>query len=503
MQRVQYLIGLFCVLFCWSCSSSHNSQYNPNQKFAAADLREDTKILEKILESNHPSLYWYTPKEKMDGYFAATINGIQDSLNEVQYRNRIAALVSQIHCGHTVVLNSKAFAKYYSKKRLPQFPLAIKVWEDSLVVTASIYPRSTTIKRGTIITSINGRSNRTMLDSFYQYISIDGNIETYKSLRVSNNFGAWYKNVFGLDTSYLIGYIDSLGEERKEKLASFRLPVIDKSKMDSLQKIFSAYKIPTKKEIRKQMRNAQLSLKFDDTTSTAYMHLSSFSINGLHKFMRQSFRQIEKKKTKHLVIDLRDNGGGHLNNSIRLTQYLVKHPFKVADTVAAINRNYASGKYIKESLWYWFPLNFNTTKMNDGRYHYHRFETTQYQPFSKHHFDGKIYLLQGPATFSAATVFTSSLKGQDNVQLIGEETGGGYYGNTAIHLPMIVLPKSKIQVSLPLFRVVLDKDRPKGRGVMPDILVLPNSFAIKQGVDLKMEKISEKIRRSEEIRVKR
>lgn len=494
MQKVQYLLGLICMLFCWSCSSSHSSQYSPNQKYAAAALREDAKILEKILESNHPSLYWYIPKEKMDGYFAETINSINDSLNEVQFRNKIAALVSQIHCGHTVVFNSKKFAKTNSKIRLPQFPLAIKVWDDSMIVTASINPRATGIKRGTIITSINGRTNREMLDSFYKYISNDGNVATYKSQRVSNNFGAWYKNVFGLDTSYLVGYIDSTGVERKERLRTFRMPVLSKSKMDSLQKLLVAYKIPTKKEIRKQRRNAQLSLKFDDSTGTAYMHLAGFSVNGLQKFMRKSFKQIETYQSKNLVIDLRDNGGGHLNNSIRLTRYLAKQPFKVADTVAAINRNFAYGKYIHQSFWFWFPLNFNTTKMADGRYHYHRFETTKYQPFSKHHFDGKIYLIQGPSTFSAATVFTGSLKGQDNVQIIGEESGGGYYGNTAIHLPTITLPNSKIQVTLPLFRVVLDKDRPKGRGVMPDLLVLPNSFAIKQGIDLKMAKLSEEIK---------
>jgi C-terminal processing protease CtpA/Prc len=203
--------------------------------------------------------------------------------------------------------------------------------------------------------------------------------------------------------------------------------------------------------------------------------------------MRRSFKQIEDHHSKNLVIDLRDNGGGHLNNSIMLTKYLAKQPFKVADTVAAINRNFAYGKYIHQSFWYWFPLNFNTTKMEDGRYHYHRFETKMNEPFAKHHFDGKIYLLQGPNTFSAATVFTGSLKGQENVQIIGEETGGGYYGNSAIHLLTITLPNSKIQATLPLFRVVLDKDRAKGRGVMPDIFVLPNSYAIKKGVDNKME----------------
>jgi hypothetical protein len=376
---------------------------------------------------------------------------------------------------------------------VPQFPLSIKTWDDSLVVLANINPKSN-IKRGTIITSINGKTNRSLLDSFFKFISIDGNGASYKSQIVSNNFGAWYRNMFGIDSSYVIGYIDSLGLEKKETVRSFRPFIVERSKMDSLQKLMNAFKIPTKKEIRKARRNAALSLTFDDTISTAYMHLAGFSINGLQKFMRRSFRQIEENKIKNLIIDLRDNGGGHLNNSIRLTRYLANHPFKVADTVAAINRNFVYGKYIHQSFWFWFPLNFNTTKMEDGRYHYHRFETKQYQPFANHHFDGNIYLLQGPSTFSAASVFTASLKGQENVQLVGEETGGGYYGNSAIHLLSVVLPNTKIQITLPLFRVVLDKDRPMGRGVMPDILVTPNSFAIKQGVDLKMEVVKEKIK---------
>lgn len=496
MQRVQLFIGLFCMFLFLACTGSHNSQYSYNKKFAASELREDVVILEQILEKNHPSLYWYSSKEKMDSSFAEVISGITDSLNETEFRNRMAALISQIHCGHTVVLNSKAFAKSVSKNRQQKiFPLSIKTWDDSLVVMSNIYPGFPNLKRGTIITSINGRTNREILDSFFKYISIDGNIEAYKSQRVSNNFGAWYKNVFGLDTSYLIGYIDSTGLERKQRIRSFSFPKMDKSKIDSLQKILAGYKVPTRREFKKARRNAQMSLRFDDTTHTAYLHLAGFSMNGLHSFIRQSFRKIDQQQVQNLVIDLRDNGGGHINNSTLLTRYLVKHPFKIADTVAAISRDFVDAKYIHQSFWFWFPLNFNTTKMKDGRYHYHRFEKKEYEPFSNHHFDGNIFLLQGPSTFSAATVFTGSLKGQSNVQIIGEESGGGFYGNTAIHVPMIVLPHSKIQVTLPLFRVVLNKDRQKGRGVIPDIVVPPNSFSIQQGVDLKMEKVKKLVAR--------
>jgi C-terminal processing protease CtpA/Prc len=80
---------------------------------------------------------------------------------------------------------------------------------------------------------------------------------------------------------------------------------------------------------------------------------------------------------------------------------------------------------------------------------------------------------------------------------VGEETGGGAYGNTAMHLPTIILPNSGIRVTLPLYRMVLDASRPKnGRGIFPDIEVKPTSFNIRRGVDGKIEKVRELIRKS-------
>jgi hypothetical protein len=58
-------------------------------------------------------------------------------------------------------------------------------------------------------------------------------------------------------------------------------------------------------------------------------------------------------------------------------------------------------------------------------------------------------------------MFIGALKGQDNVTIVGEESGGGFYGNSAMHLPTIVLPNSKLRVVLPMYRLVMDKTRPK------------------------------------------
>ena len=76
--------------------------------------------------------------------------------------------------------------------------------------------------------------------------------------------------------------------------------------------------------------------------------------------------------------------------------------------------------------------------------------------------------------------------------IIGEETGGGAYGNSAWMLPDVTLPLTGLRFSLPKFRLVMDKDQvAAGRGVMPDIEVLPSVESIRKGVDPKVEVIKE------------
>ena len=77
---------------------------------------------------------------------------------------------------------------------------------------------------------------------------------------------------------------------------------------------------------------------------------------------------------------------------------------------------------------------------------------------------------------------------------MGEETGGGAYGNTAWLIPDITLPNTKVRFRLPLFRLVIDKNVRKGRGVMPEVEVDPTVNAIRKNQDYKMDKVLEMIR---------
>ncbi len=80
------------------------------------------------------------------------------------------------------------------------------------------------------------------------------------------------------------------------------------------------------------------------------------------------------------------------------------------------------------------------------------------------------------------------MKGQENVLLLGEEAGGGNYGNNGLIIPNVSLPNTGMRVRMPLFRLVQHNPGPKdGRGVMPDIYIPPTSTAVRQLVDRKMQ----------------
>lgn len=487
-----FLVSVTCL--CISCNVIKRNSFSPSKNYSSSELTEDFTVLREVLQANHPSLYWYSTKDSVDAYFSSTSASLKDSLTEQQFRNKVAWTISKIHCGHTTVRASKSFSDYYTKHKFPQFPLLLKVWEDSAVVINNLLNDSI-LKRGTIITALNGLTTKQVVDSISQFISTDGYSNNFKYQAISFNFPAYYKNTFGIDSQYAIKYIDSLGSENEVTVKNYTL----KRDTAGIKEIPSE-ESKTKKQLRKLKLLAKRNLQIDSTLKTAYLSVNTFSEGKLVGFFNRSFKKIKNQEIKNVVLDLRLNTGGSVIACTRLSQFLVDKPFHVADTVAAFTRSFPYKENIKPWFIYWLSMHLSGKRYkSDNRIHFRYFEKHYFKPKKKNHFDGKIYLLTGGYTFSAATLVASNLKGQKNVTIVGEETGGGAYGNSAMHLTTIVLPNTGVRVTLPLFRMVLDASRPKnGRGIFPDVEVKPSSTAIKMGIDAKLEKVKELIRKNQD-----
>jgi hypothetical protein len=123
---------------------------------------------------------------------------------------------------------------------------------------------SIVLKRGTLVTGINGLNNAKIIETLFGYMTEDGYANNVNYLRLSNNFPYYHRNVFGLSSTYSINYLDSLGKEQTVKISLFNPP------KDTIKRKRIAPPVKrTKSEIKKQQLQNIRSLAVDTTNNTA------------------------------------------------------------------------------------------------------------------------------------------------------------------------------------------------------------------------------------------
>ncbi|MDB5197130.1 MAG: hypothetical protein JWP88_1501 [Flaviaesturariibacter sp.] len=474
---------LLCV---WMCSCVVSKGYRPNQKIPREATEADYSLFQSILEEDHPGIYWYTPKDSMDYYFEKGRSMLRDSMTEPQFKNVLSYVLSKIRCGHTTTRSSRQYEKGGDTIRNRFFPLVLKLWPDTAIITQNLNRRDSIVTRGSILTAIDGRPMQQIVDSLFQYLSTDGYNLTHKYQTLSNRgaFGSSYTAVFGTKPRYTVNFIDTLGKERTGTVSAYALA------RDTSRRTPLPMPKPSRKERRKLALTANRNLRIDTALNTAFMELNTFTKSGkLRPFFRQTFKKLRKESISNLVIDLRSNGGGSVTMSNLLTKYISDHRFKIADSLFTVARKTNYRQYQQSAFWNKLFMMFFTHKRSDGAYHFSWFEERYFRPRVRNHFSGNTYILNGGNTFSASTLVAEALRLQANVTLIGEETGGGAYGNNAWLIPDITLPKTGVRFRLPQFRLVIDKDQPKGYGVQPEVFAGPSVQAIRQNRDYKTEAV--------------
>ena len=187
--------------------------------------------------------------------------------------------------------------------------------------------------------------------------------------------------------------------------------------IDSSRKIKKQERKKKKLTVRQRLEDIR-SLQVD--TTYALMTINSFSKAHLKTFFKSSFRKLRKDSVKNLVIDIRANGGGDINNYILLTKFLRKSSFKVADTVFAKSKSFRPfTRYISAGFFENIGLFFLTHKERDGKYHFGFWERHTFTPKRRNDFNGGVYVLTNGLTFSAASLFCNAITGRQNVTILG------------------------------------------------------------------------------------
>lgn len=106
-------------------------------------------------------------------------------------------------------------------------------------------------------------------------------------------------------------------------------------------------------------------------------------------------------------------------------------------------------------------------------------------------FNGDLYLLIGPQTFSAAVDFAAMVKDLSVGKIASQETGGlaSCYGDVL----SFELPCSKLKLSVSFKYFVRCGDFDDQKGVIPDIEVQADPILKMQGIDQVIEKVLERV----------
>ncbi len=513
MKKFTYLFLLALILNGCISTKQFNSQiYDP---IAVDDLHADIDYIHRKLVRLHPKLDWYISSVDLDFKFDSLKKSINTPLNSYQFYRELSPVLYSIRQGHIhatpriTKLSKKELIALNKKGKGPFSQFEYEIFENRLFVTTN-KSNFNELKIGTEILSINNLNVKELLEDSRNLMGSDGLNQTL--------YDHYSDNILLSDFSYKYGIQDSISFEFKwndsifqkvinrEKIGTTKSSEVEKLKVkltkaqkDSI-KILNKYKNIHGFDPQKERYNRQLS--FQDADSTiALMQIKSFTIGNFKTFYKESFSLLDRKKTPYLIIDLRDNGGGRLSDCTQLYAHLTKD-----STFTMIDRQLVTRKSSMLHIPYFQGGNtfnkilrmpvapivyttfyFKTLQDTSGNYYFDT-KYSKIQNKSLPSFEGKVYVLINGGSFSASSIISSNLKGNERAFFVGEETGGTYNGTVAGTMPIFELPNSKVKVRFGLQLIApTEKTKIFGRGILPNKTIIPTLNDRIEGIDPELE----------------
>ena len=357
------------------------------------------------------------------------------------------------------------------------FPMRVALEDGRLVVAYNDSPNDTTIRPGMTVVSINGRPTDDLVRHLLPKVPADGFIETGKRFILARQFATLYWLYVEQPPEYTVVARDANGREVSAQLTG----ILERNRRSVTNPVNATMSTNI---ARLDGPPGNVAFEYVEGGPVARLRVRAFDGQAFTPTLDSAFREFRARGTTALILDLRGNGGGVDDYGALLVSYFVDKPFRYFDHISVPT--------IAPSFATWLPRTFEAMRTGSvadpaGGY---RITTAQHRGVGEWQpaatpFLGRLVVLIDGGTFSTAADVTAQLRSMGRATFIGEETAGGYEGNTSGLNASIVLPNSKLRLRIMMYDYwnAVKPPANHGRGTMPDRAVLRRVQDVIQGAD--------------------
>lgn len=454
------------------------------QPIPQSRLLADFDLFQRIYQTANSGLYRHRSKKSIDSVFAANRRQIRPGATVLDLYRRLYAVTDYTGSLHS---DNQLPARIDSllKRETSFFPYPVNIIDGALLINTVHGP----LPVGSRLLTINGQNVGDVLERLGKYATTDGYNKTGKSFLIGQHFAWYYRLDYGPQSAYHLTYLTP----GRADISKLTIPAINYS---SCQKAFDQrHSLPLERD------TPAYELNLIDSLATARLTVRTFALEDeqqkhYRQFLDSTFRLLNRRPDiRSLIVDVRQNGGGDDPNDLLLYSYLTRRSFRENRRAYTIFRTVPFPAYfVEETAGERRELEGELrtehyARAQQGKYYLRRKENPRWLP-NPNRFRGKLFLLIGPQTASAGSLFASLVRNDPKAVVIGEETMGGYYGHTGHTSVSYRLPNTQIQLKFSI--IDLDQNvrvlpfMPRGRGVLPDYTVkeTPASFFHNQDIVL-------------------
>ncbi len=487
-------------------SATSRAQTASRTVLSGAALIDDVRVLRRALESLHPGLYRYATPPQLDRRIAALEAHLRTGATLVEAYLAIAEFTGALGCGHTFPnpANQSRTVSAAVFQSTPRVPFYFR-WLDGRIVVTEDVSAEHVFPPGTEIVAINDVPTTTILERLLPYTRTDGgnhakrvaNLAVHATERFEA-FDIYFPLVFRPPPGDWTFRARSPGGVRRTVRAA---PVDLAQRMvvyDSLRRV------------ARDTTSPPWTLTIDDGIATLRMPSwvtfnDSWDWKG---FVRRAFEEIDARRARTLVIDIRGNEGGTSVGDEILTHLIDREI--VPNQFRRYTRYRAIPSDLRPYLDTWdrsfddwgaaahpsaAPAGAGTT----GFYRLTRYDSDTaggtIEPASPR-FRGRVFVLVGADNSSATFEFALAVRQNKLGTLVGQPTGGNQRGINGGAFYFLRLPHSGIEVDLPLIGYFAQTLLPDA-GLDPDVLVRVSAADIAARRDPEVEAVRRLVRGEE------